>query len=88
MILRRFEIVCVGKNDNSEFDFVTFNGEQTAYYQVAATTLAPETLKRELSAFKNIADNHPKYLLTLDEVFAEADYDGIKKLNVIDWLLQ
>ena len=87
-LLRRCETVCVGKNDNSEVDFVTFNGEQTAYYQVAATTLAPETLKRELSAFKNIADNHPKYLLTLDEVFAEADYDGIKKLNVIDWLLQ
>ena len=87
-LLRRCETVCVGKNDNSEVDFVTFNGEQTAYYQVAATTLAPETLKRELSAFKNIADNHPKYLLTLDEVFAEADYDGIKKVNVIDWLLQ
>ena len=97
-LLRRCETVCVGKNDNSEVDFVTFNGEQTAYYQVAATTIAPETLKRELSAFKNIADNHPnfkniadnhpKYLLTLDEVFAEADYDGIKKLNVIDWLLQ
>lgn len=87
-LLRRCETVCVGKNDDSEVDFVTFSGGQTAYYQVSATTLAPETLKRELAPFKSIADNYPKYLLTLDEVIAEADYDGIKKVNVIDWLLQ
>lgn len=86
-LLRRAETVCVGKTDDSEVDFVTFTNGQTAYYQVAATTLAPETLKRELAPFKSIADNYPKYLLTLDEIFGEANYNGIQKLNVIDWLL-
>lgn len=57
------------------------------YYQVSATTLAPQTLERELHPLRSIADNYPKYLLTLDEVFKDMDYDGILKRNVIDWLL-
>ena len=44
-----------------------------------------KTLKREISAFKRINDNYPKYLLTLD--YDNANIDGIQKLNVIDWLL-
>jgi len=50
--------------------------------------LEEETLKRELAPFKKITDNYPKYLLTLDEAFGTADYDGIQKRNVLDWLLQ
>ena len=42
--------------------------------------------KREISAFKNIKDNYPKYLLTLD--FDNTNIEGIQKLNVIDWLLK
>jgi hypothetical protein len=45
-----------------------------------------KTLKREISAFKNIKDNYPKYLLTLD--FDNTNIEGIQKLNVIDWLLK
>jgi hypothetical protein len=41
---------------------------------------------REFSAFKNIKDNYPKYLLTLD--YDSTNIDGIQKLNVVDWLLQ
>lgn len=41
----------------------------------------------EIAPLGNIADNYPKLLLTLDEVFGSADYDGIKKRNVLDWLL-
>ena len=36
---------------------------------------------------KKISNNYPKYLLTLDELFGTADYEGIKKVNVLDWLL-
>ena len=34
-----------------------------------------------------IKDNYPKYLLTLDDVFV-ADHDGIRTLNIIDFLLE
>lgn len=85
---RRGYAVYVGQLDDGEVDFVVIDGDQIAYYQVAATTLEEITLKRELAPFKKIADNYPKYLLTLDEVFSTANYDGILKINVLDWLLQ
>lgn len=44
-------------------------------------------LKRELAAFKNIKDNYPKYLITLDDVLPNADYEGIKVVNALEWLL-
>ena len=84
---RRGYDVYVGQLDDSEIDFVAVNGDDISYYQVSATTLDENTLKRELAPFKRVGDNYPKYLLTLDEIFGTADYNGIKKLNVLDWLL-
>ena len=37
---------------------------------------------------QNIPDQHPKYLLTLDWINKEANYDGIKKINVLNWLME
>lgn len=56
------------------------------YYQVAATVRDEKTLKRELKPIQNISDNYPKFILTLDEDL-EADYDGIRRVNALDWLL-
>jgi predicted AAA+ superfamily ATPase len=84
---RRGHEVYVGQFNDFEVDFITINPDGLVYYQVAATTLEDEVLKRELAPFRKIADNYPKYLLTLDEVFGTADYDGIKKINVLDWLM-
>jgi len=84
---RRGYDVYVGQFDGAEVDFVAISPDSTIYYQVAATALDEGVLKRELASLRKISDNYPKYLLTLDEVFGTADYDGIQKLNVIDWLL-
>lgn len=46
-----------------------------------------ETLERELASLRAIKDSNPKYLLTTDNDF-NLVYDGIRKLNVIDWMLQ
>ena len=85
---RRGYDVYVGEIDNGEVDFVTVESGNLTYYQVAATVLDEATLKRELAPLKKIADNYPKYLLTLDEVFANANYDGVIKINALDWLLK
>lgn len=85
---RRGYDVYVGQFDDVEVDFVAINTEGTMYYQIAATTLDENVLKRELASLRKISDNYPKYLLTLDEGFGTADYEGIKKLNVVDWLLE
>jgi hypothetical protein len=84
---RRGYNVYVGQLDDREIDFVAIKDGDTSYYQVAATSLDENTLKRELAPLKKVSDNYPKYLLTLDEIFGKADYEGIKKINVLDWLL-
>lgn len=85
---RRGYDVYVGQLDDGEIDFVAVNGDKITYYQVSATTLEESTLQRELAPFKKVGDNYPKYLLTLDELFGNMDYDGIIKQNVLEWLLQ
>ena len=86
-LLRRKGNVYVGQFDKNEIDFVVINSNEIEYYQVALTVLDENTLKRELDAFKNIKDNCPKYLITLDDVMVNTDYDGIKVVNALEWLL-
>ena len=87
-LLRRKGNVYVGQFDKNEIDFVVINSNEIEYYQVALTILDENTLKRELDAFKNIKDNYPKYLITLDDVMVNTDYDGIKVVNALEWLLR
>lgn len=87
-LVRRNKDVFIGKRNNLEVDFVAVDDSgYTSYYQVAWTTEASETLERELASLKAIKDSNPKYLLTTDMDFNPV-YDGIRKLNVIDWMLQ
>ncbi len=87
-LLRRNKEVFIGKRLNMEVDFVAVDyNDYTSYYQVAWTTENPETLERELASLKAIKDSTPKYLLTTDVDFNPV-YDGIRKLNVIDWMLK
>lgn len=87
-LIRRNKDVFIGKRNNLEVDFVVIdNSGYTSYYQVAWTTENPDTLERELASLKAIKDSNPKYLLTTDMDFNPV-YDGIRKLNVIDWMLQ
>ena len=86
-LIRRKGNVYVGQFDKNEIDFVVINSNEIEYYQVALTVLDENTLKRELDAFKNIKDNYPKYLITLDDVMVNTDYDGIKVVNSLEWLL-
>jgi predicted AAA+ superfamily ATPase len=86
-LLRRWNIVYVWKQREKEVDFIARNPktDEIVYYQVAYTIADEETLKRELAPFKSIKDNHMKILLTND--IHEANYDGIKQINIINWLL-
>ena len=85
-LLRRRYKVYVGKYDDSEVDFVAMNEDGNTYFQVSATVRDETTLERELKPLKAINDNYPKILLTLDDDPA-ADYDGIKRINALDWLM-
>ena len=86
-LLRRGYKVYVGKVDDLEIDFVAEDRDGLKYYQVALSVRDENVLKRELRSLQKTGDHYPKVLLTLD-MDLETDYDGITKVNVVDWLLK
>lgn len=85
-LLRRGYKVYVGDIPSGEIDFVAEKNGSLAYFQVALSTLSEDVLERELTPLQMLNDNYPKYLLTMDEYDMEADFAGIRKLNVLQWL--
>ena len=83
---RRGYDVYIGKVDDLEIDFVAINSKGIEYYQVAETVRDETTLQRELAPLDAIRDHYPKYILTND-IEPETSYNGIRKINVVDWLL-
>ena len=86
-LLRRKNRVNIGKLAEKEVDFVAVNMDEIEYYQVSASVLDEKTLERELAPLDEIKDNYPKTILTLDEIGSGTNYNGIKQINLIDWLL-
>ena len=85
-LLRRGDRVAVGKYGSAEVDFVARRQDVITYYQVTADMTAKETFEREMRPLRSIHDNYEKIVLTLDR-FSTGNYDGIKVVNVVDWLL-
>lgn len=90
-LIRRGYEVSVGKlvkgGKNIEVDFVAKkSGGLVEYYQVALNVLDQQILARELASLEAIDDNYPKFLLSMD--YGSGENNGIKRLNVFDWLLQ
>ena len=85
-LLRRGYSVNVGKVGNTEVDFVAKKDDRYHYFQVTATMLDPATFEREITPLRNIRDNYPKTILTLDRMTL-GNYDGIEAVNAVDWLL-
>ena len=83
---RRGYLVSIGKIGESEIDFIAEKGKEKIYYQVATSILDQTTYHREITPLKKIADNYPKYLITMDEIPIEEE--GIKQINIIDFLLK
>ena len=88
-LLRRGCRVYVGKIGPAEVDFVAVSDEGEEYYQVAYTVKDADgkTLERELRPLLSIRDHNPKYLLTMD-YGAVVNHNGIRQINVLDWLVK
>ena len=88
-LLRRGFEVHVGKVNQTEVDFIAIGSQGEEYYQVAYTVIDADgsTLERELSPLDAIRDHNPKYLLTMDFT-PLTSHNGIKQINVLDWLLR
>ncbi len=86
-LLRRGYRINIGKLGHNEVDFVARKDDEIKYFQVSADMTAESTFNRELRPLRNIKDNYEKVVLTLDR-FTLGNYEGIKVINVIDWLLE
>lgn len=85
LIARGYDVY-IGKTDNGEIDFVVDNFGDRFYIQVADYLSSDEVVKREFGAYKNVADNFPKYVITMDKI--NYSRNGIIHKNIIDWLLE
>lgn len=85
-LIRRGYEVYIGKIGENEVDFIAIGEDGKEYYQVAYTVYEEETLKREITPLDSISDHNPKYLLTMDDEPIKS-HNGIKQINVLEWLL-
>ena len=85
-LLRRGYDVAIGKIDNQEVDFIATTADDKLYIQVTESMQSEDVRKRELAPLQKIRDNYEKIVLSL-EPGLDVSYDGIKSLNLVDWLL-
>ena len=85
LINRGYEVL-VGKSDSSEIDFIASYFDEKIYVQVAYILADDDVIEREFGAFKEIQDNYPKYVLTMDKL--NFSQNGIIHKNIIDCLLE
>lgn len=86
-LLRRRYNVNIGRNGRTEVDFIAKRNDVYTYIQVTASLVDENTFNREIRPLKQIEDNYEKIILTLDR-YTLGNYEGIKVINIIDWLLE
>lgn len=86
-LLRRGYRVNIGKTSDYEVDFVAENPNSIKYYQVTQSLSNEDVKTREIRSLESIDDNYEKIILTMDKTINN-DYNGIKVMNIIDWLLK
>ena len=85
-LLERGYDVYIGKTKDGEIDFIATKTGEKLYFQVTYLLESDKVQAREFGAFKDIKDNCPKYVLSLDKV--DFSRDGIIHKNIIEWLLE
>lgn len=83
-LLRRGYTVTIGKAGNFEVDFIAEKGNRKCYVQVTYLLASPETIEREFRVYKDIKDNYPKYVVSMDEL--DFSQDGIQHYNIRKFL--
>ena len=84
-LIRRGYDVAIGKVDNLEIDFIATKKDEKVYLQVTQSMVDENVKNRELHPLIKVNDNHEKIVLSLD--VGTSNYEGIKIINIIDWLV-
>lgn len=76
----------VGKIGNLECDFIARRGvDEYFYIQVSKNIDDEKTYEREYKPFYQIREMYPRYLFVSDLIF-QKNIDGIKNVNIIDFI--
>lgn len=86
-LLRRGYDVAIGKVGNAEIDFIAAKADEKIYVQVTESMESETVRTRELAPLQGIPDNYEKIVLSLHPGL-ETSYDGIKSIDLIEWLLE
>ena len=86
-LLRRGYQVNIGIQGNKEIDFIAVKNDEKLYIQVCYILESETTVQREFSPLLAVKDNYPKYVLSMDEKIWGENYEGIKRINIVEWLL-
>lgn len=86
-LIRRGYDVAIGKVDNIEVDFIATKADDKLYVQVTESMMSEDVRNQELAPLQKIRDNYEKLVLSL-EPGLEKSYDGIKSVNLIEWLIE
>ena len=85
-LIRRGYDVAIGKIGNAEIDFIATKTREKLYVQVTESMMSEVVRERELTPLQKVDDNYDKIILTMDS--GEMSYNGIRQINIIDWLLE
>ena len=85
-LLRRGYDVSIGKVNQSEVDFIATKADDKLYVQVTESMTGEDVRKRELAPLQKINDNYEKIVLSMNPGM-DSSYEGIKSINLIDWLI-
>lgn len=83
---RRGYHVFVGKLENREIDFIAEKQSKKIYVQVAFKLDQKQTIEREFSGLLSIADQYPKFVVTMDDFWRES-VEGVQHRHVSEFLL-
>ena len=86
-LMRRGYELYVGVLYKKEIDFVAIRENEKIYIQVANSIEENETKERELDPLRRIKDSYPKMVISRTG-YPEYDIDGIRILDITDWLMQ
>ncbi len=85
-LMRRGYEVYAGQLRETEIDFVAIRGSDKMYIQVCYSLADEETMQREVRPLMNIPGGYSKLLIARTRQ-SEQTYEGIRIIDITDWLL-